>query len=101
MVRPYTRVRIPWVASQLNVPEGEVEQLLVGLILDGRLAARIHQPQQVPGAGGRGGGVEGTAGVWGRGPGCEAATPFTQARAPTRCPHTHSLLAHPLAARSC
>lgn len=48
-IQPYTRVRIPSIAQQLNVPAGEVEQLLISLILDGRVAGRIDQVNQVGG----------------------------------------------------
>ncbi|PSC72680.1 COP9 signalosome complex subunit 2 [Micractinium conductrix] len=46
-IRPYTRVRIPFIASQLNVPATDVEQLLISLILDGRVAGRIDQVHQL------------------------------------------------------
>ena len=51
-IRPYTRVRIPFIASQLNVPATDVEQLLISLILDGRVAGRIDQVHQVGGQAG-------------------------------------------------
>lgn len=47
LIQPYTRVRIPFIARQLNVPEPDVEQLLVSLILDRRVAGRINQVQQL------------------------------------------------------
>ena len=43
VIQPYTRVRIPFIAQQLNIPEPDVEQLLISLILDGRVAGRIDQ----------------------------------------------------------
>ena len=46
-IQPYTRVRIPFIAQQLNVPAADVEQLLISLILDGRIEGRIDQVQQV------------------------------------------------------
>lgn len=47
VIQPYTRVRIAFIAQQLNVPAGDVEQLLISLILDGRIKGRIDQVQQV------------------------------------------------------
>lgn len=41
--RPYARVRLGYLARRLGVEVGEVEQLLVGLILDGRIQGRIDQ----------------------------------------------------------
>ncbi|KAG7670147.1 putative COP9 signalosome complex subunit 2 [Nannochloris sp. 'desiccata'] len=46
-IAPYTRVKLDFVANQLNVDVSEVEQLLIGLILDGKIAGRIDQLQQV------------------------------------------------------
>jgi COP9 signalosome complex subunit 2 len=46
-IAPYTRVKLDFVAKQLNIPVSEVEQLLIGLILDGKIAGRIDQLQQV------------------------------------------------------
>ncbi len=46
-IQPYTRVRIPFIAQHLNVPAAEVEALLISLILDGRVAGRIDQINQV------------------------------------------------------
>lgn len=57
-IAPYTRVRIPFIARQLNVPAADVEQLLISLILDGRVQGRIDQVNQVRRVGG-GWGVEG------------------------------------------
>lgn len=48
-IQPYTRVRIPFIAHQLNVPAPDVEQLLISLILDGRVRGRIDQVNQVGG----------------------------------------------------
>ena len=61
-IQPYTRVRIPFIAQQLNVGEGEVEALLIPLILDGRVKGRIDQVNQV--------GVGVWGGVGGGGWGC-------------------------------
>lgn len=43
MVGPFTRIRIPYVSQKLNIPEPDVEQLLVALILDGKIHGRIDQ----------------------------------------------------------
>ncbi len=43
LIQPYTRIRIPFVSAHLNVPEHDVEQLLVALILDNRIAGHIDQ----------------------------------------------------------
>ena len=43
LIQPYMRIRIPFVSKELNIPEPDVEQLLVGLILDGRIQGRIDQ----------------------------------------------------------
>ena len=72
LLRPYTRVRLPWLARRLNVPEPEVEALLVGLILDGKVRGRIDQVNRLlllrghaggGGAGGAGGGGGGGVGA--------------------------------------
>jgi len=58
--RPYARVRLAFLARKLGVGVVEVEELLVGLILDGRIQGRIDQVRQrggvevfVLGSGGR------------------------------------------------
>jgi len=43
LLRPYTRITIPFVSQELNVPEDEVERLAVSLILDNRIKGRIDQ----------------------------------------------------------
>ena len=43
LIQPYTRIRIAFVAHQLNIEERDVEQLLVSLILDGRIQGHIDQ----------------------------------------------------------
>lgn len=43
LIQPYTRIRIPFVSQQLNIPEYDVEQLLVALILDNRIQGHIDQ----------------------------------------------------------
>ena len=46
LIQPYTRIRIPFVSKELNIPEADVEQLLVSLILDGRIDGLIDQVHQ-------------------------------------------------------
>ncbi len=43
VIQPYTRVRIPFIAQQLNIPTPDVERLLINLILDKRVEGRIDQ----------------------------------------------------------
>ncbi|KAL9277430.1 hypothetical protein ACSQ67_025025 [Phaseolus vulgaris] len=43
LIKPYTRIRIPFISKELNVPENDVEQLLVSLILDNRIQGHIDQ----------------------------------------------------------
>ncbi|GAX78776.1 hypothetical protein CEUSTIGMA_g6213.t1 [Chlamydomonas eustigma] len=47
LVQPYTQVRIPFLASKLNIPAKDVEQLLITLILDSRVQGYIDQVNQV------------------------------------------------------
>lgn len=47
LIRPYTRIRIPFISQQLNLSEAEVESLLVACILDNTIQARIDQEQQI------------------------------------------------------
>ncbi|EIE26723.1 PCI-domain-containing protein [Coccomyxa subellipsoidea C-169] len=47
LIQPYTRIRIPFVSQQLNIPEYDVEQLLVALILDSRIQGHIDQVNQL------------------------------------------------------
>lgn len=42
-IRAYTRVRISFIAEKLNIEEREVEDILIGLILDNKIRARIDQ----------------------------------------------------------
>lgn len=43
-IAPYTRVTLPYVASELNgIPVADVEDLLVSLILDGKVEGKIDQ----------------------------------------------------------
>lgn len=34
LIKPYTRIQIPFISKQLNIDEAEVESLLVSCILD-------------------------------------------------------------------
>ncbi|KAJ3334203.1 COP9 signalosome complex subunit 2 [Blyttiomyces sp. JEL0837] len=43
LIKPYTRIDLLFASKHLNVPEQEVEDLLVGLILDSKIAGKIDQ----------------------------------------------------------
>jgi COP9 signalosome complex subunit 2 len=43
LIRPYTRLELSFLAKQLNVDKAEVEELLIGLILEGKVEGRIDQ----------------------------------------------------------
>jgi len=43
LIKPYTRLELSFLAQQLNVDKDEVEELLVGLILEGKVEGRIDQ----------------------------------------------------------
>ncbi|KAF8320521.1 PCI domain-containing protein [Cantharellus anzutake] len=43
LIRPYTRLELSFLAKQLNVDKEEVEDLLIGLILEGKVKGRIDQ----------------------------------------------------------
>jgi len=47
VITPYTRIRIPFIATELNIPASEVETLLVSLILDGQIDGHIDQLGQL------------------------------------------------------
>jgi len=47
VITPYTRIRIPFISSELNITAAEVEELLVQLILDGQVDGHIDQLQQL------------------------------------------------------
>ncbi|THD26182.1 COP9 constitutive photomorphogenic subunit 2 [Fasciola gigantica] len=47
LIRPYTRIRIPFISQQLNLSDAEVESLLVACILDNTIQAKIDQEQQI------------------------------------------------------
>ncbi len=46
LIKPYTRVRFSVISSELNIPEVDVEALLVCLVLDSRVEADIDQTTQ-------------------------------------------------------
>lgn len=43
LIQPYTRVRLPFISHALHIPEGDVERLLVSLILDNRIEGYVDQ----------------------------------------------------------
>ncbi|KAH9486349.1 COP9 signalosome complex subunit 2 [Psilocybe cubensis] len=43
LIKPYTRLELSFLAKQLNVDIEEVEELLIGLILEGKVEGRIDQ----------------------------------------------------------
>jgi len=43
LIKPYTRLELSFLAKQLNVDTEEVEELLIGLILEGKVEGRIDQ----------------------------------------------------------
>lgn len=47
LIRPYTRVRIPFISTELNIPARDVEALLVALILDAKVQGHIDQVGQL------------------------------------------------------
>jgi len=47
LIKPYTKIRIPFISQELNIPCEEVESLLVSCILDGTVQGRIDQISQV------------------------------------------------------
>ncbi|GAM22929.1 hypothetical protein SAMD00019534_061040 [Acytostelium subglobosum LB1] len=46
LLEPYTRIRIPFISKELNIPSNEVEALLVTLILDNKIRGSIDQVNQ-------------------------------------------------------
>lgn len=48
LIEPYTCIGMPFISKQLNIPAGEVEQLLVSLILDNRIEGHIDQVPPPP-----------------------------------------------------
>ncbi|KAL5967388.1 COP9 signalosome complex subunit 2, partial [Taenia solium] len=47
LLRPYTRIRLPFISRQLDLEPREVEALLVACILDGTIAGHIDQASEV------------------------------------------------------
>lgn len=47
LIRPYTRIAIPFISNELNIEPAEVESLLVSCILDNTIRGRIDQINQV------------------------------------------------------
>lgn len=47
LIKPYLRIRIQFIAEQLNISMAQVESLLVALILDGHVDGRIDQLEQL------------------------------------------------------
>jgi COP9 signalosome complex subunit 2 len=47
LIRPYTRVAVPFIAKQLNITAAEVQELLVFLILDHKINGNIDQVNQL------------------------------------------------------
>ncbi|KAJ8543856.1 hypothetical protein K7X08_025474 [Anisodus acutangulus] len=58
IIKPYTRIRIPFISKELNVPEKDVEELLVSLILDNRIHGHIDQVNRLLECGDRSKGVK-------------------------------------------
>lgn len=47
LIKPYTRIHIPFISRELNIDATEVENLLVSCILDSSVEGRIDQVNQV------------------------------------------------------
>eukprot|EP00058_Branchiostoma_floridae_P016502 XP_002601990.1 hypothetical protein BRAFLDRAFT_59155 [Branchiostoma floridae] len=47
LIKPYTRIHIPFIAKELNIDVSEVESLLVSCILDSTINGRIDQVNQL------------------------------------------------------
>ncbi|KAI5710924.1 COP9 signalosome complex subunit 2 [Diaphorina citri] len=47
LIKPYTRIHIPFISRQLNIETSDVESLLVSLILDNTVRGRIDQVRGV------------------------------------------------------
>lgn len=43
LIKPYTRIHIPFISKELNIDASEVESLLVSCILDSTIRGRIDQ----------------------------------------------------------
>lgn len=46
IIKPYTRIEIGYLARQLSIPSEEVEDIVVALILDNKIAGRMDQVTQ-------------------------------------------------------
>lgn len=46
LIKPYTRIYIPFISKELNIDVSEVESLLVSCILDSTIRGRIDQVMQ-------------------------------------------------------
>lgn len=46
LIKPYSRLDMSFLAKQLNVGKPEVEEILIGLILEGKVEGRIDQVAQ-------------------------------------------------------
>jgi len=46
LLQPYTRIRLPFISKELNIPLSDVEALLVSLILDNKIRGAIDQVNQ-------------------------------------------------------
>jgi len=47
ILTPYTKIRIPFLSQELNITPKDVEDLMVGLILDNKIRGRIDQVNQL------------------------------------------------------
>eukprot|EP01004_Peranema_trichophorum_P003685 NODE_2659_length_1526_cov_39.602994_g2291_i0.p1 GENE.NODE_2659_length_1526_cov_39.602994_g2291_i0~~NODE_2659_length_1526_cov_39.602994_g2291_i0.p1 ORF type:complete len:446 (-),score=86.42 NODE_2659_length_1526_cov_39.602994_g2291_i0:135-1472(-) len=47
LIKPYTKITISYISSELNIPPEDVESLLVALILDNKISGHIDQINQV------------------------------------------------------
>jgi len=47
IIGPYSRIKVPFLATELNVSPKEVEELLIALILDSKVQGKIDQVNQV------------------------------------------------------
>jgi len=47
LIKPYTRLDLSFLARQLNIDKAEVEEILIGLILEGKVEGRIDQVKQL------------------------------------------------------
>ena len=47
LIKPYTRIHIPFIAKEPNIDVADVESLLVACILDDQIHGRIDQVTQV------------------------------------------------------